>query len=207
MKQAEIVIPTYAKIANRYAEVYFDDLSDAPFLDKFISYLPPQAKVVDIGCGPGNFTRQLTGRGFNVKGIDLSNEMLTIARDRVPEGDFKMMDMRKLDYPDETFDGLLVAYSLIHIPSSEIPETLRGFYGVLKPNGVVLVIAQRGEPDRVVDEPLQPGEKMFVNFFTKDSMSDVLTKAGFVIEYQEEKPSQDPNSFSDAVIYTIGKKL
>lgn len=207
MKQVKIVIPTYAKIANRYAEVYFDDLSDAPFLDKFISFLPPQAKVADIGCGPGNFTRYLIERGFNVEGIDLSNGMLTIARDRVPEGDFKMMDMRKLDYSDETFDGLLVAYSLIHIPSDQIHETLTGFYRVLKPNGVVLIIAQRGEPDRVVDEPLKPGEKMFVNFFTKDSMSDVLTKAGFVIEYQEEKPSQDPNSYSGAVIYTIGKKL
>ena len=63
-------------------------------------------------------------KGFQVIGIDYSNEMLGTARNKVPDGSFRHMDMRELDFEEESFDGLLVAYSLIHIPSEDIPKTL-----------------------------------------------------------------------------------
>lgn len=206
MDKSRPTVLTYDKIAKKYTERYFDDLSDFPFVDRFLSYLPQGAKILDLGCGPGTFTKYLLKKGFFAEGIDLSFEMLKIAKEKVLGADFRLMDIRRLDYGDGTFDGLLSAYSLIHVPAEEVPGTLEGFYKVLKPEGVLLTITQVGESDRVVDEPLMAGERIFINFFSKEGLSGLLRLAGFEIVYQEQLPSEDPDSLSDSVIYTIAKK-
>jgi len=132
--------------------------------------------------------------------------MIAIAESKVPEVEFMYMDMRKLEFDENIFDGILSEYSLIHIPSEEIPKTLMGFYKVLKPGCCLEVIAQREDSDRVVDEPFMLSEKMFFNFFTIEQLAKYLNNAGFTIVYQEEATSQDPESMSDKVIYTIAQK-
>lgn len=124
----------------------------------------------------------------------------------MPGVNFRVMDMRNLSYPDNYFDGLLSAYSLIHISSDEIPDTLSGFKRVLKKHGLMMIIAQGGEPDRIVDEPLKTGEQIFINFFTLERLSNFLKNVGFKIIYQEELPMKDPDSLSDKVIYMIAEK-
>ena len=52
-----------------------------------------------------------------------------------------------------------------------------------------------------------PSEKMFINFFTQARLSNYLQQSGFEIIYQEETTSQDPDSMSAHIIYTIGKKI
>jgi ubiquinone/menaquinone biosynthesis C-methylase UbiE len=160
-----------------------------------------------VGCGPGNFTKYIESKDFNVQGIDLSKEMLKIAQQKVPKIKFQLMDMRDLRFSIDSFDGLLVAYSLIHIPSGEIPNTLNGFHDVLNHNGKILIIAQAGKPDRIVDETLIKGRKIFINFFTRNKLKKYLEDAGFEILFQNEKKIKDPNSFSNRVIYIIADKL
>lgn len=205
MDANNIAISTYEKIAGKYSDLYFNDQTDFPYLDKFLATLPPNANILDVGSGPGEFSRHLIDKGFVVEGIDLSPAMLEIARAKVPHGKFTNMDMRSLTYPDGVFDALLVAYSLIHIPSPEIPKTLRGFTRVLKPGGLILLITQKGKPDQIVDELLQEGEKMFFNFFTPERIANFLTDSGFTILWQEEKPSEDMTTMSDAIIYTLAR--
>lgn len=201
-----LAVDTYDKIADVYTQQYFNDLSDAPWIDKFLHYLPPQAKILDVGCGPGEFTRYILDKNFDITGVDLSRAMIDIARERVGKEYFAIMDMCDLDYQPSTFDGLLAAYSLIHIPSSKVPHTLAGFYRILKPCGCLMIITQHGKPDRVVDEPLMAGEKMFINFFTGQRIASLLRAAGFTIIHQEELAIDDPDALSDRVIYTMARR-
>lgn len=205
--KSKLAVSTYEKIADIYTKQYFNDLSDTPYIDKFLEKLPSKAKILDVGSGPGQFTKYMMDKGFEVVGIDFSKEMVATAKKMVSEGDFRYMDMRSLDLRKETFDAVLAAYSLIHIPSEHILETLRGFNRVLRPGGYIEIIAQKGEADKVIDEPFLPSEKMFFNFFTKERLVNFLVKAGFEIEYQLETDSEDPDSASDKVIYTIAKKI
>lgn len=204
--KSKLAVSTYNKIADIYTQQYFNDLSEASYIDKFLEKLTPGAKVLDVGCGPGQFTQYMMNKGFSVKGIDFSTEMLTIAQEKVPNGTFQQADMRNLPFDDEHFDGLFVAYSLIHIPSEEIPQTLNGFLRVLKPGGYIEIIAQKGEADQMANMPVLPSEKMFFNFFTTERLSKFLENSGFTIEYQVESKSLDSESVSDTVIYTIAKK-
>lgn len=201
-----LAVDTYDKIAGIYAKQYFNDLSDTPWIDRFLRYLPAGAKILDVGCGPGEFTKYLLDKGYDAIGIDLSEAMVKIARERVSSEHFATMDMRHLEYKPSTFDGLLAAYSLIHIPSGKIAGTLQELHRVLKPGGYMLAITQQGEPDKVVDEPLMQGEKMFINFFTEQRIAAALHDAGFGIVYQEELAAEDPGALSDRIIYTIGQR-
>jgi len=206
MKPTDITTNTYNKIAKIYTKKYFEDFTDFPFVDKFLSLLPVKSKILDIGCGPGNFTKYIKGKGFDIKGVDLSKEMIKIAQKKVPGIEFQLMDMRNLKFPINSFNGLLVAYSLIHIPSSEILDTLTGFNKVLNKSGKILIITQAGEPDRIVDETLINGLKIFINFFTRDKLKKYLKEAGFEVVFQKEKKIEDNDSFSNRVIYTIASK-
>lgn len=206
MDKSKLAVSTYEKIADIYTKQYFNDLTDTPYIDKFLEKLPDGASILDIGSGPGQFTKYMMDKGFQVIGVDFSNEMLATAQKMVPDGNFQQADMRNLPFGDSEFDGLLVAYSLIHIPSEDIPKTLEGFHKILKPGGYVEIIAQKGEADKVIDEPFMPTEKMFFNFFTKERLAKFLQDAGFEVDYQLETESQDPDSASDKVIYTIAKK-
>ena len=206
MSDNNIAISTYEKIADLYTKQYFDDLTDAPYIDIFLNKLHLNSSILDVGSGPGQFSLYMQKKGYSVTGIDLSEKMVKIAQERVPDGNFQNMDMRKLRFEDGSFDGLLVAYSLIHIPTREVPGVLKGFSRVLKPKGYIMLITQKGEPDRVVDEPFLPTEKMFINFFTRERLTDLLVKTNFRIVYQEEAQTQDAESMSDRVIYTIAVK-
>ena len=117
------------------------------------------------------------------------------------------MDMRNTTYPQGFFDGLFLAYSLIHIPSSEIGETLNNFYKILKTDGVILILVQKGEPDRIIEEPLKSGERIFLNLFTKKRLAHFLRLAHFNIIYQKEvyEPTYS-KSPGNNYIFTLAKK-
>ena len=206
MDKSQLAVDTYEKIAGKYAEQYFDDMVDVPCIEKFLTRLPKQAKILDVGSGPGQFAKHMIETGFEVIGVDFSKEMVTIAKEKVPTGNFLHMDMRHLDFPDNSFDGVFSAYSLIHIPSEEIQATLQGFYRVLKVGGYVEIAVQKGDADKIINEPFMPTEKMFFNFFTEERISKFLEDAGFQIVSQEIMAIDDAETMSDKVIYTIAKK-
>lgn len=206
MDKSKLAVATYEKIAGKYAQQYFDDLVDVPYIDKFLEKLPSGAKILDVGSGPGQFAKHMTAKGFEVVGIDFSDEMVKIAKEKVPEVNFQQMDMRHLDFPDNSFDGLFAAYSLIHIPSEEVVSTLKGFHRILKAGGYLEIGVQQGEADQIIDEPFMPTEKMFFNFFTPERLAEYLNEADFTVISQEIMSISDAETMSDKVIYTIAEK-
>lgn len=207
MDKSKLAVDTYEKIAGKYAEQYFDDMVDVPYIDKFLTMLPKKGKILDVGSGPGQFAKHMIEKGFEVIGIDFSKEMVAIAKEKVPSVDFHHMDMRHLDFPNNSFDGVFSAYSLIHIPSEEVLATLKGFRRVLKAGGYVEIAVQKGEADKIIDEPFMPTEKMFFNFFTEERIAKFLEDAGFQVVSQEIMSIDDAETMSDKVIYAIAKKI
>ncbi len=76
--------------------------------------------VLDLGCGNGRFYLSATKQGLSYTGIDNSKELIKIARERHPEGDFHLGDALKLPFKDDSFDGIFSIAVLHHIPSKEM---------------------------------------------------------------------------------------
>ena len=89
--------------------------------------------VADIGCGPGWVTAYLDGVGLDVSGIDLSPEMIAVARRNYPGLRFSEGSMLALDQPDAGLAGVLAWYSIIHMRPARLPAALSEFHRVLMP--------------------------------------------------------------------------
>ncbi|GAB2916093.1 MULTISPECIES: class I SAM-dependent methyltransferase [unclassified Streptomyces] len=110
--------------------------------------------VADVGCGTGRVTGYLhgLGRGLDVFGIDLSPQMVAVARQEHPGLRFEEGSMLALDLPDASLGGLLAWYSTIHVPDEELPRAFAEFHRVLAPGGHVQLGFQVGdEPLRLTD--------------------------------------------------------
>lgn len=201
-----IAVKTYDKIAQAYTKEFFEDKIDIKHLDRFLSLLPGGAKILDVGCGPGQFTKYFLKKGFVAEGIDLSSEMLKIARKMVPKGVFKIMDMRKLKYPNKSFDGLCVAYSFYHIPSKQATGVLKGCNRVLKPNGIIILMLQKGKGEGIMPEPFNPKEKMFFKYYQKGEIKNLLKKSGFKTIYEAERKPRSGLELKQIKLFLIARK-
>ncbi len=93
----------------------------------------PGARIADLGCGSGVFTDLLRRRGFDCVGVDLSPKLIRIARQTYPDVEFREGDIEHLPFADDSFDGVLLAGVLHHLPqlSACAAETKR----ILRPGG------------------------------------------------------------------------
>jgi SAM-dependent methyltransferase len=76
----------------------------------FFALLPPTSgRALDLGCGEGRSTRELTARGYDAVGVDSSPSMVDRAREADPEGRYEVADAAALPFEDGAFD-LVVAF-------------------------------------------------------------------------------------------------
>jgi len=93
-------------------------------------------RVLELGCGTGYFTRELVRSGADVVAIDVSPELLEIARANCSGSNvrYEIQNASALSYPDAVFDSVVGSSVLHHL---EIEEALREIYRVLKPAGTI----------------------------------------------------------------------
>jgi len=107
--------------------------------------LRPGQTVLDAGCGSGAFLRAAADHGAVVSGIDASEALLAIARERVPDADLSLGDLQHLPYADDTFDAVTGFCSFFF--ADDMVEALREAGRVAKP-GAPVVIQVWGRPER-----------------------------------------------------------
>ncbi|RDV03617.1 class I SAM-dependent methyltransferase [Undibacter mobilis] len=93
----------------------------------------PGARIADLGCGSGVFTGLLNRRGFACTGVDLSPKLIRIAREAHPGIDFQEGDIERLPFADDSFDGVLLAGVLHHLP--ELSKCAAEIKRILRPGG------------------------------------------------------------------------
>ena len=90
-------------------------------------------------------TAHLNDLGLSASGVNLSPQMVAVARRSHPGLQFDVGSMLALDLPDGSLGGVMAWYSIIHIPQERLPEVFAGFCRVLAPGGFVLLAFQAGD--------------------------------------------------------------
>jgi ubiquinone/menaquinone biosynthesis C-methylase UbiE len=189
-EREDVVKKGYDKIA----EVYQADrrrLGNMKQLREFAGLLPKNAKVLDVGCGAGvPVARFLVESGFHVVGIDFSEEMLKLARKNVAQAEFISKNMTRLDFVDDSFDGLTAFYSIIHVPREKHSDLFASLHRILKPEGIML--ATMG-PDEWEATDEYYGTSMFWSHYSPEKSLQLIKDAGFqtihdrILEIGKEK--------------------
>lgn len=141
--------------------------------------------VADVGCGPGYVTHHLHQLGVDVVGIDLSPEMIAIARRDYPDLRFEVGTMTDLDLADDSLTGVLAFWSVIHVPDHALPTVFGQFRRVLRPGCPLLVGFHVGDETRHTSVGYS-GRSIDVDTHRRqpDRVARLLREAGFTIEAQ-----------------------
>jgi ubiquinone/menaquinone biosynthesis C-methylase UbiE len=137
-------------LRERYERIApFYDLLDYPFEQKRYRHIRPQlfagldGHILDAGVGTGRNIPYYPA-GADVTGVDLSPAMLARARRRAADAgrevDLRLMDVTKLDLPDDSFDAAVASFLFCVMPDELQPDALREIRRVVKSGGTLRLL-------------------------------------------------------------------
>ena len=169
---------------NQNADAYFQNTVDADFDQlrrKFVSYLPDHARIIDIGCGSGRDVKAFCDMGYNAVGLDASEEMARVARERLG------VDVITGDMADwiaeEPYDGIWCCAALLHLHEDEAERFLSNLKTNLKSGGVVLISVKEGIESGYDDKG------RYMRNYTENELGEKLESVG--MEVMETENSGD----------------
>ncbi|MEI6835736.1 MAG: class I SAM-dependent methyltransferase [Candidatus Falkowbacteria bacterium] len=181
MNQETKTTDAYNKIAAEYSERNYNLI----WVNEYNYYktLLSGNKIIDLGCGAGRDGEHFVKDGYDYLGIDSSSEMIKIAKNRVKNGEFKIMDLRNMTLPLESFDGFWASASLLHFPKTEAFSILKSFFKLLKRDGVGFVsVKEKTKMDEgFIKEDKGGGIERYFSFYMEGEMINLLETAGFEI--------------------------
>jgi len=124
----------YNEIAQEFSATRYQIWEETKFL--FNDYVMPGDKVLDLGCGNGRFFEFLKDKDIHYIGVDFSEKLVEIAKEKYPKVKFQVADALNLPFPNNYFDKIYSIAVLHHIPSEKFRiQFFEEARRILKPNG------------------------------------------------------------------------
>ncbi len=137
-------------------------------------------RMLDVGCGWGRYAQCFVDLGLIYTGIDLSPRMIEIAQRSNLGLIFKEMSFRKIDFPDESFEGLWSCCSLGFEPKRNMQAVLREMSRILVPGGLLYIVLPNHWDS--FEDPPDPSATGFKRIhyarWLPDEFLDVIRKSG-----------------------------
>ena len=136
---AEKTQQVYERNARRFANDRPKFLVEKPWLERFRNLIPQRGKILDLGCGAGEpIAAYLIQEGHRVIGLDASNNMIQLAQENIPNGDWRVGDIRTFEF-HEKFHGIIGWNSFFHLTREEQRHALPKIAKHLLPKGALLL--------------------------------------------------------------------
>ncbi|HEU0101946.1 MAG TPA: class I SAM-dependent methyltransferase [Mycobacteriales bacterium] len=146
--------------------------------------------VLDLGCGPGQWSGYLHALGADVTGVDLVPEFIAHARATHPGPRFTLGSMLEVDVAEHSAAGVLSWYSTIHLPPPALDPVLAGFRRLLDSAGTLVVGFFDSDDDvAAFDHAVVTAYRWPVDVFAEH-----LVRAGFTeVERLRRQPAERPD--------------
>jgi predicted TPR repeat methyltransferase len=159
-------------------------------IERLLELLPPNADVLELGIGAGvRSSRLLAARG-RLTGVDLSAEQLRRARERLPGATLIQADFTELELHPESFDAVVAAYVLNHLPPEELGPLARKVASWLRSGGYFLASYGTSDLPGWTGEWL--GVEMFFGGLPPEENRRLVEDAGLEVLADELEVSQEP---------------
>jgi cyclopropane fatty-acyl-phospholipid synthase-like methyltransferase len=176
-------VRTYNYCAEVYEVMHMDITPYQEEVDNFCNYLSSyKSRILDMGCGPGNYSKYIFSKGFkNITGYDLSEEMIKRAKKNVPEGNFKLEDIRKVQLPPASCHGVFASFSIPYLSYHETDHFIEFSSKVLKHSGVLYISCIEGTHCGFEQMSFSGEMAVFIYHYTADFLTTAMEEKGFQI--------------------------
>jgi ubiquinone/menaquinone biosynthesis C-methylase UbiE len=135
MDKYEITFETWDKVADIYEEKFMDLDIYVTTYDSFSAYIKDDhAKILEIGCGPGNITRYLLSKrpSWDIEAIDVAPNMITLAQKNNPTAQCRVMDCREIDTIEKKFDAIMCGFCMPYLSREDSSKLVKDCSDLLK---------------------------------------------------------------------------
>jgi len=144
----------YNLAAQEYSAKFSDELEGKPFdrnlLTRFAKSAVPTGKYLDLGTATGHIADYLYKQGLkNITGVDIAEQALAVARLNYPHLKFENRNIFDTQLKDETIDGIVCFYGIVHFTYKEINRAIGEWKRILKPGGKALFSFHIGDDDSI----------------------------------------------------------
>lgn len=174
----------YDQIADVWRSDKFDNRNGIEQHKRAMAFVKHKGRALDIGCGcNGRFIDLLQGNGFSVEGVDISERMITLARERNPEVTFYHVDICEWQFPGR-YDFVTAWDSIWHLPLAEQEPVLKKILSGLNNAGVcIFTTGGVDSPEEKTDSVMGP--LMYYSVPGIPRILEVIAESGCVCRHLE----------------------
>jgi SAM-dependent methyltransferase len=136
------------------------------------------ARVLEIGCGPGNITRYLLAMrpDLQVLGIDSSTVMIELARKNNPQADFRVMDANHFNQLHMKFDAIVCGFCIPYLAPSDCHQLIKDAGETLNNDGWLYVSFVEGNPEQS-EYKTSVGGRVYFHFYNQNMITSWMKQS------------------------------
>jgi len=166
-----------------FFEEKFKSRTDIERRDEFniVLDLIPGKRLLDVGSGTGEHALYFTDKRLDVTCIDFSSKMVELCKKKGLNVEY--MDFEKLDFIDDSFDGIWSVCSLMHIPKSSFVNVIEKLTKMLSDNGIFYVCIIEGDGEKFIKNE-NVGER-FCSYWSKEDLLGIFQEKYDLIKFDK----------------------
>ena len=195
---------------NRTAKAFNDTIASLDNYDHTYQFVCDRLHdgdaVLDLACGPGQISKYLRKRkNLKIFGVDLSEEMVNIARQEIPDGVFYRHSI--VTYcKSESFDVVLLGFALPYLTESQLKACIFNSSQCLKKPGMLYVSFMEGNGGRLEKTSFGQENEFLIFYYPKALVISELQKNGIKILKEYCLDYQEPDGRITKDIVLIGER-
>lgn len=191
-EQIKITQETYFKFAGNYVSNFerkpgalekTRPITLDPFIFRY-KKINLNQPVLFAGCGSCRDLDFAARHQIPTFGVDVSKPLLNIARKMGVDAPLEVMDISKMEFASNSFDGIFCETALAHTKKSNLPSILKNFYHFIRPQGIALIGFRLGDGQVFYTNDSVGGFRYYTTL-TRNEITSLLTTAGFHIISQK----------------------
>lgn len=184
------VFDAFNENAEKYFQRFQHDSQYHAWYQKFAALINPKGQLLDVGCGPGLFAGFLNSRlpALQITGIDLSPQMIELAKKHVPKAEFKTLNSNNIKSLNQHFDVVSNNFVIPYLPHKEAEELVQQCCELLDPKGH-LMLAWISHPilKQEVSTSSDGKHKLTMYYHQLDDIKSLLSDLGMTICFQDQQ--------------------
>lgn len=181
MDKKEQTTETYNKSAKELANKFDNQgarITDIEDIFRVIKKNNPN--TLEIGCGNGRDAKEILKYTNKYLGIDISRELIKLAKEKVPQGNFNVIDVENFEFP-KNLDVVIAFASLLHNDEENVKIIFNKVFESLNDNGVFFVSLKYGDKYKEITKNDEFGIRTFY-LYSSDKIKELSNKFKIIKE-------------------------